>query len=229
MEPHYDKRSDPSNNFNCRSERFRVKESEQDIGKYLRGKDSGEVGRLRQLVLQSDEKPDVIGRQRLEDRLEVVGPRHLRELVLLGSLGLRQVSRVQPPVQAEVRFRHVQFLEDLALDLGRDFRRRDVVSRDVEHLRRQRGLDVEVERRRRVKRRRNVDLDEPGLQARVEEDVEAEELVADVVGVEVEPVDRVHGVLRADDRLDHLKSNNNAPSKLGLRDYSFACILVETN
>ena len=74
-----------------------------------------------------------------------------------------------------------------------------------------------------MKRRRNVDLDEPGLQARVEEDVEAEELVADVVGVEVEPVDRVHGVLRADDRLDHLKSNNNAPSKLGLSHYSFVC------
>jgi hypothetical protein len=59
-----------------------------------------------------------------------------------------------------------------------------------------------------VERGRDVDLDQPGFQFRVEEDVESEELVADVVGVHVGAVNRVDCVLGADDGLDDLKSFN---------------------
>jgi hypothetical protein len=83
-----------------------------------------------------------------------------------------------------------------------------VVASQVEDLGGQRRLDVEVERRRRVERGRDVDLNQPGFQFRVEEDVESEELVADVVGVHVGAVNRVDCVLGADDGLDDLKSFN---------------------
>ena len=81
-----------------------------------------------------------------------------------------------------------------------------MVTSQVEDFGGQRRLDVEVERRRGVERWRDVDLDEPGFQFRVEEDVESEELVADVVRVHVGTVHGVDGVLRADDGLYDLKS-----------------------
>lgn len=83
-----------------------------------------------------------------------------------------------------------------------------MVASQVEDLGGQRRLDVEVERRRGVERGRDVDLNQPGFQFRVEEDVESEELVADVVGVHVGAVHRVDCVLGADDGLDDLKSFN---------------------
>ena len=83
-----------------------------------------------------------------------------------------------------------------------------MVASQVEDLGGQRRLDVEVERRRGVERGRDVDLNQPGFQFRVEEDVESEELVADVVGVHVGAVNRVDCVLGADDGLDDLKSFN---------------------
>ena len=55
-----------------------------------------------------------------------------------------------------------------------------------------------------MERWRDVDLDEPRLERRVEQDVKAEEFEADIVRVEVSAVDRVDGMFWTDDRLDDL-------------------------
>ena len=49
----------------------------------LSWEDASEVRRLRKLVFEPDEKPDVVRRQILENRVEILGPGHRDELVLM--------------------------------------------------------------------------------------------------------------------------------------------------
>ena len=68
----------------------------------LSWEDASEVRRLRKLVFEPDEKPDVVRRQILENRVEILGPGHRDELVLLGAIGFGQLAGVEPAIEAKI-------------------------------------------------------------------------------------------------------------------------------